>query len=114
MTIMPRNKQQFREPRPVVDNTETETVWSIGINNTTMDDNTTMEEEEESPPVFSRSSRGDTINSTTQFFSLTEVQPQNTERYSGVSISLNVTGEEQISLQETRAGTKRLNDGNLQ
>ena len=98
----------------MVDNTETETVWSIGINNTTMDDNTTMEEEEESPPVFSRSNRGDTINSTTQFFSLTEVQPQNTERYSGVSLSLNVPGEEQISLPETRAGTKRLHDGNLQ
>ena len=101
--------------RPVVDNAETETVWSIGINNTTMDeeslplhsaDNTTIEEEEEeSPPLFSHSNRTETINSTTQFFSLTEVQPQNTERYTGVSITL--------TDEETRGGIKRHHDGNL-
>ena len=75
-------------------------------------DTTTMDEE--SPPLFSRSNRGDTINSTTQFFSLTDVQPQNIERYSGVSI--NITGEEQIDLQElpdTPSGIKRLHDGSL-
>ena len=100
----------------MVDNTETETVWSIGTNNTTMDEETpalllTDENimEEESPPLLSN--RTETINSTTQFFSLTEVQPQNTDRYSGVSISL--TEEEQISLPETRSGAKRLHDGSL-
>ena len=103
--------------RLLVDNTETETVWSIGTTNTSMDEDNppliltdpTIPEEEETPPMLSN--RTETINSTTQFFSLTEVQPQNTERYSGVSIT--VAEEEQISLPETRSGVKRLHDGSL-
>lgn len=87
----------------MVDNTEIESVWNSGTTNTSM--------EEESPPLFSSTNRTDTINSSTQFFSLTDVQPQNPERYSG--IGLNATDEDLIDLPESRGGIKRQHDGSL-
>ena len=50
----------------------TETVWTIGTTNTSM-------EEEEEPPMLTR--RTDTITSSTQYFNLMDVQPRNNHRY---------------------------------
>ena len=93
--------------RPALDRTET--VWTIGTTNTS------MEEEEEGPPVMTRT---DTINSSTEYFSLTDVQPRNSERYTGVTLQpmeesrmedMDVLGE----VRATRAGYKRTHDESL-
>lgn len=94
------------EERPVLDSTET--IWSIGTTNNSM-------EEEENPPLLSR--RTDTINSSTQYFSLTDVQPRNTELYTGVTIQpIDQPRVEDIILEnvpEQRTGVKRHHEEGL-
>jgi len=86
----------------------TETIWSIGTTNNSM-------EEEENPPLLSR--RTDTINSSTQYFSLTDVQPRNTELYTGVTIQpIDQPRVEDIILEnvpEQRTGVKRHHEEGL-
>ena len=96
----------FSTFRPVLDSTET--IWSIGTTNNSM-------EEEENPPLLSR--RTDTINSSTQYFSLTDVQPRNTELYTGVTIQpIDQPRVEDIILEnvpEQRTGVKRHHEEGL-
>jgi len=91
------NISEERE-RAVLDSTET--VWNIGTTNTS------MEEEEEVPALLGR--RTDTITSSTQYFSLVDVQPRNSHNYSGVTIQ--PLTEDNIVLEDepqTRVGVKR-------